>query len=714
MRRRVQPPTITVKEGPGSERFYEPRPGEAVDGQWYWVHPTGWPTSEPTDALAPSQAPSSEESEEEEQKQPWLGCVTYIGSNYAELTNIHEGSTRIHLDEFTLHCRHEPNAEAYISGRIQQLQGEVAKLLGQVNTITQRLAVAPSTQLQEGNQHALVLHDKGVSLEKYKAELIRAKEEDLPSLFKSIKETNEEMGTWMQASLIPLKARAEGLGGVIKLIAARIFNVELYAGLVEQVELVKDGKPAGLAVPIHLFQRRHYMDEECLVQYEAGGMEFREIGAFDAWLSRQENFQRILPHPRSIVAFRVRRTDKERHATSLSQFLRFLFEGDADKLTFLYIRNGEQLYRLSTAIDFGEQLFPDFDNSQLTGKLHARMFGSSVDGLITEGALLDMRAREDEEEARRQAEYEREKADFPAKVAKYKKKLKELARARRTLKKQGEEALSEEQAELLRSGRKPSRPSRPWEPHTHRESERYQPFEPGNLYYDDMREYLQRQMDEHNRLVLVLQGLLDRSPVLHPHPPWKLFEPTGFKAALVLVYDDARALVPGEAPDFEAYRAKLNASLQAGSVTVGQQFCWLRKEAEKENERRGRDWRRSNDWELHVYQPYGNKGPGTLARVEKVGKAGVCRYSWLRGRLRRTTWRQELRGHTGDIRVHFECHAGVVLNVDAYKPGDFRKFYEDPRTRADYLKWAPLLLVAEDYHAGKRQLDNEGEGQEET
>lgn len=713
MRRRIQPSTI-AKEGPQSERFYEPRGGEAVLGQWYWVHPVGWPKEADSAELAlPGAAEASgEEGELEEDKQPWLGCVTYIGSNYAELTNVREGSTRIHLDAFDTYCRHEPNAEAFINTKVQGLQREVGALMKQVNAVTQQLAVTPSTQLQDGSQHALVLHDKGEAIGNYKTALIRAKEETLPELFKRIESTNRQMGMWMQASLIPLKAQADGLKEVLEHIGARIFNVELYAGLVEEVELVKDGKAADMATPIHLFQRRHYMDEECLVQYEAGGMEFRDIGAFDRWLSKPENFQRLLPHARSIVAFRVRRHEKERHAASFAQFIRFLFEGDADKLTFLYIRNGERLYRLSTGIDFGATLFPDFDNSQLTGKLYGRSFAGNVDGLITEGAWLEMRAREEAEQARRDAAYEKEMAEWPVKMAEYREQLKAIARARRKMKKQGENSLTDEEAELLRSFSKPRKPSRPWQGYVHHESEQYEPFEPSNLHYDDMRKYLQKQMDEHNRLVLVLQGLLDRSPVLHPHPPWKLFEPSGFKAALVLVYDDTRALVPGEAPDFEAYRLQLNSTLKPGCVTVGQQFAWLRKEAEKENERRDRDWRRMNDWELHTYQPYGNPGPGTLARVEKVSRTGVCHYSWWKDRLRRPTWKQALRGHVGDVRAHFQCHTSVVLNVDTYKRGDFRKFYEDPRTRENYLKWAPLLLVAEEYHAGKRQIDNEE--QEET
>ena len=42
-----------------------------------------------------------------------------------------------------------------------------------------------------------------------------------------------------------------------------------------------------------------------------------------------------------------------------------------------------------------------------------------------------------------------------------------------------------------------------------------------------------------------------------------------------------------------------------------------------------------------------------------------------------------------------------LFNISAYTPDDFKQFFADPRTRANYLAWAPLLLVAEDWHAGK-------------
>jgi hypothetical protein len=39
--------------------------------------------------------------------------------------------------------------------------------------------------------------------------------------------------------------------------------------------------------------------------------------------------------------------------------------------------------------------------------------------------------------------------------------------------------------------------------------------------------------------------------------------------------------------------------------------------------------------------------------------------------------------------------------VMGHKLGDFKQFYADPRTREQYLQWAPMLLSAEDYHNDK-------------
>lgn len=235
-------------------------------------------------------------------------------------------------------------------------------------------------------------------------------------------------------------------------------------------------------------------------------------------------------------------------------------------------------------------------------------------------------------------------------------------------------------------------------------------FTPDDVYYDDIARHIAGEMEKHNRLVLVLQGLLDRSPVLHPHPPWQLWTAEGFGQALELIYDASRGLTAGPPPDFEAYRARLNASLEVGSITVGQEEAWERHEAEKDNARRDRNWRDKGNYRPERVRPYGDPGPGTLARV--VGykaRAKRCSYHWTRQRLSYNQWNGWGKKPSDRIPCTIEVPVSKLLNVSAYTPGDFHLFFDDPRTRADYLQWAPLLLEAEEHCAGNRKMGTTGE-----
>jgi hypothetical protein len=602
----------------------DPKPG-----QWYWVDFEG--------------------------EDEWLSCVTQVGSNYVKLEGV-DRTARVHLDEFAGRCLLEPDADAVLQGQAAMHQREVERLMAEVRATAARLSVSVGPALPahadagpSGDARALALH-RGDAASDYKADLVLARDQTLPELFAAIKVANAKLGKWLAARLIPLEAQVSALKPATEAIKQRIFAVELYAGLSEEVELVRDGEPAAVGERVRLLQRRCYMDEECLARYEAGGMEFHDLPAFDRWIARPEHMDRILPFQRCVVAFRVRRHTKDREVTSFRAFVRMLEAERLDQLTFLYIRNGEQLYRLSTAVDFGERLFPDLDHRELGGKLYAHVYGDGkVKRLIPERQYLAM-VEAEQTEAREVAARKVAAAELP-------------------------------EAE------------RPWvSDWVSRHSQDYHAFTPESVYYDDVARHVQGLIDEHNRLVLVLQGLLDRSPVLSPHPPWSLWSQGGFEQALELVYDASRALTTGAAPDFEAYRRELNAQIVPGSVTVGQEVAWEIAEGEKESERQRRA---GSDYTPYRYRPHGDPGPGTLARVVRVlPRAGQCTYVWSR---ERSTGSGELRRTCA---VKFED----LLNVSAYRPGDFRRFFDDPRTRADYLAWAPLLLVAEDYHAGKRQV----------
>lgn len=641
-----------IEEIPGQRADVHDSEEPIEVGHWYWI-------------------------KEKAEDDPWLACVVHVGTNYVKVSSIHEGTERIHFDVFDSVATREPNAEAVIKSKIGHYQGKVNQLLGRVREVTAQLAINTNPALN-GVSETQALAVRGAEqpdMKEYGKALVVAKEETLPDLFKQVEKANKSLAAWMTAQVIPLKAQARGLEKTIGAIEDRIFSVELYAGLVETVERIQDGDPAQLGDKVHLVQRLCYMDEECLAQYQTGGMTLDNLEDFDAWLLKPANLERLLPFTRCVVSFRVRRHHKHRPMENLRAFLRILEEKDTDKFTYLYIRNGEQVFRMRTGIEFGEKLFPDMDRASLGGKLWAETFADSIKALITDADYQE-----------REKTYRRELAEYKARSKAYEAALKTP------------EAKKRAKAKKLRHGPDASCVDVPYPGMGPHRFYSYVPYDRSTVLYDDITKKIQAEIKEHNRIALILQGLLDRSPVLHPHPPWQIWTEAGFQAAFTLIYDDSRALVAGEKPDFEAYRARLNKHLLVGSVTVGQEDAWLRHEAAKENERRDRDYRWKGEFRPTHYRPDGDPGPGVLARLARYSRGtGKCTYEWVR--QRRRSFSDEDR-----VNATFTTDVTRILNVDAYKPGDFKQFFNDPRTRAEYLKWAPLLLEAEEYHAGNRKV----------
>lgn len=667
---------VTVEHA-SSERMPDETPPLAL-GQWYWLKIDA--KDDESDELEDDEGdekPKKKRPKKEAYKR--LTCITEIGSNYVEVTGVgkYDPTWRIHFDDFDEELTPEPHPEPYIKDKVEGHRKQVAVLLDRVKQITASLGVTPRDAIAEesegeGQSQALAIAHGTADIKAHKKALIKAKEKTLPDLFKEIEEQHEQMAVWMKADLLPMKAELGKMETSIEIIENRIFTVELYAGLTEELTQIQDGKPADNDAKVSLFQRRHYMDEECLANYEAGGMDFKSIKAFDKWLLKRENLTRILPLERCIVAFRIRRNVKERKGRSLGDFIRIMNEEQADKKTFLYIRNGERVYRLDTAIDFGEQLFPDKDRSTLLGggNIYIETKWSSRDEVIG------------------QQEYDVWKEEREEEWAKY-----------RALKARYDALSPEDKKDSFRI-----LGGHVWEPH---DSKFYELCTPDSVYYDDAMKQVARAAMEHNRIGVILQGLLDRSTCLHPHPPWLLWKPDGFVAGIELIYDDSKALSTGDAPNFDVYRQQLNRSITRGTLTIGQEDLWERAMAEIENDRRARSWRsRSSDYELEHYQPYGNPGPGFIAPVAKLSRNGNCTFEWERER-RTTKWVDDpnnpryMKADESKIGTDFTCPASALFNVSAYTPGDYKIFFSDPRTRANYLQWAPFLLAAEDYHAGK-------------
>lgn len=614
---------------------FEDRPLIEV-GQWYWMQ------------------------DEDTKKWEWFGCVTYVGSNFIQLTTAYESSQRVHLNEFEKKARREIDPEKVIREQMAHYQDTVQQKLGQIKELTARLGLQPrdATNAPTSESRELSTFNAMPDLKKYKKELIQAKDKTLPKLFKEVEDAHENLATWMTARAIPMKALSEGLEGAVEQIKDRVFNVSLYAGLTEAVVQIADGVPAKVAEKLRLFKRMCYMDEECLVNYKHGGMEFADIKEFDRWISKPENRNRILPWPRCMVAFRVRRGRKVREWDGGLATAMLIFNlQEADKLTFMYIRNGDRLYRMDCDLEFGEHIFPSAHQVDFSEPLMAKDNARDIDDIITKRHWEELCRKWDEKERLHDA-WEKEHGKDPKKSNPH----------------------------YLSSFHDPRR--------------EYEPFNKSSVYYDDMEEVVAKQLKYYNRIALILQGLFDRSEILHPHAPAKLWTPGGMEVLVELVYDGAGAIHFGEPPDFEAYCAKLREKIGNGSFVIGQEDAWERREAEIENNR----WnsRRSDRQSTHV-RPYGDPGPGYISEIKEWQEnSGNAIFRWER---ERRSWGKYHYGGKGAIPCVIKVPRAKLFNVSAYTPGDFKQFYQDPRTRANYLEWATLLLESEEWHAGNLKAD---------
>jgi len=653
----AEPRSLAKRSDPKPARIEQPQDSVEI-GQWYWI--------------------------QYENGHKRLGCVTQIGTNYVEVTQPGGAYTRVHMDEFDEVLTFEPDHQEVIEGEIKAQRLRVTSLLDQVKAITARLGVSSHLTIEhrDENSRALARLSGTENVDNYKGSLIRAKKEELPALFEKIKEANKKLAVWMEAETIPLRAMADQMKGCVQEIDDRIFNVGLYAGLSEDIIEVRGGDPADISEKLHLMQRRLYMDEECLLDYQAGGMDFDGIEEFDSWLAKSENADRILPFPRCVVAMRVRRSAKQRDwGGSLLRLFINIRLGELDGMTFLYIRNGERIYRMNCDLEFGEMLFPDRGEFDLSEPMMVKMFCSRVDEMMP---VREYEALVQKQKEERRA-YRQWKLDNPLK--KWSTTLPEH-----------EKKHGPQRAKWLWEA---ANPHNNWKNIIH--ADEWEPFDHTNVYYDECQQEMTQRIRYHNRIALIVQGLFDRSLVLHPHPPIQTWTKEGFDAAIVLVYDNDRVLYEGPKPDFEKYRARCNASISTDSILYGQEEFWERREAEKEAERLDRDWRTRSDYRPSRFRPFGNAGPGQLARPARwMAKSRRAVFRWTRERQRSDRWNGKRRGDP--IPAKITVPVEHLFNVSAYKPGDYLQFFQDPRTREQYLKWAPILLTAENYYARKLEV----------
>ncbi len=182
----------------------------------------------------------------------------------------------------------------------------------------------------------------------------------------------EDKNLSIQKTLLDLERMKDAMNAQLAIIRAelkqrmeQVWLIELFLGSKEEVLRIRAGAPASSDTRISVRQRVLCMDEEMAVfqwfekPESIGEVDCQSIEDFDDWLvSDPRHLDAICPWQKGLVGLRVRRQAKERSSNSAGEAFFNGMLADQDKMTYLLIRNGENLYRLWIDLNVWPRLFP--------------------------------------------------------------------------------------------------------------------------------------------------------------------------------------------------------------------------------------------------------------------------------------------------------------------------------------------------------------------
>jgi len=554
-----------------------------------------------------------------------LMCVDAVGTNYIGFTRSSEHGSydcRVHFDNFFAECRPEPNWKQVLQDKMDDVQKQMQEKTKQLREYGQKLFLLPLAKSPLPEQGQTMLPAK-VSDEpqRYKKELVRF-EKKLPALTKEIDELAKDYAVVAKDMALPDIVRLGAIKEALSVVQDRIFTIEVYAGLQETVVQIADGEPAAMTEKVTIRQMMLFMDEETLFDYEDGGMDFNKLKDFDKWVVKPGNMSRILPEPRGIVAFRVRRNRKDYgEVHTIGEAWIQMRMDEANMATYLLIRNGQRVYRIASAIDFSPRMIPKRDE-------------------IGEEQFKKVETKGWNDEKR---EHDRE-----------------------------EVLVTQDSVE-----------------------------------FDDHMKKMDDLIKKYNRVVILLQGLLDRSMVFHPHPPINLLRKGQIDEWVNLIRDEEMAL-PGTKISFEEYLNQINKTLKSGKwIYVLHQY----RKAEGENKWSHKQYTRLHGKSVELDRPrrswMGNDLPA-VCKVDSIKRdKSAVHVSWPKGEClgryvpcKDKPGYQEWSSDT-DRMNHEWIPIAFVMNLSDYTADDYKMFLCDRSLQGEYLEWAGALLTAEDWSRAK-------------
>lgn len=216
---------------------------------------------------------------------------------------------------------------------INQLQQQIKSIIQQLNPKNGN--TSDSTDVMIATKDALVAKN---------TELKEVHGKQINKLGEEIKSHVADLTDIARYITLPASVNMNQIAESREVIDEKIHDLAIYGGLYEQENTISEGYSARDDQPIHIYQNLKFMDVECIDAYITGGINANNIGKFDKWIAEPENRDRVLPQPKSIVAIKNRKYPK-----------RSGWSNDPNEI-YLYMRNGDNIKRLKTAVDIKKTL----------------------------------------------------------------------------------------------------------------------------------------------------------------------------------------------------------------------------------------------------------------------------------------------------------------------------------------------------------------------
>lgn len=285
------------------------------------------------------------------------GAVVWVKDRDAEAVHYTHGRAgwNAQVEFFETHFRYAPNGAELRQQEIAALMKDIERIHEQASNRTKALGSGAMHIEEDGAVSSTALVKSGTAEQ---AKMAVAEVRNQAKRFKTSMEIKQnELRALIEEQQGVMLAKLKDLEQFVQKAEKAIWTINLYLGTKEEIAVLQDGEPAPADETIVIRQKVLYMDEECAVAAEEGGLDARHIDRFDDWLlENPDHLDQVLPERKGIVALQPRKKKRDYGDPWTNAQM-----AAANKKTYFLIRNGERLFRFWTSYEASERLMPRED-----------------------------------------------------------------------------------------------------------------------------------------------------------------------------------------------------------------------------------------------------------------------------------------------------------------------------------------------------------------